>query len=472
MSLAKSISNAFNTIFSKDIDKKMSKLGTATVHYEVKEGNPVFKPDIQILDIAPNVYLSCRAAKVCVNRKVSGTIDDRLKYVSNIVKLGHESVIEHTNIISVISFSKDEYTINEDFLEILSNMKFLNTAIRIADNRVNILIGGSIRGYLHTVRETVQDNTVLNSIKEIIYRSVEKSYLIPLIEEGLLDEDKCTYLPSAEIGLERSSMTQFRDKKEANSPKTKINDNYDSVVVSEDINPKEIEGDTSDLIYKTDIDYVYQQAIAYGFTKRDVYKVSTISLVFHDISRSCGNQLCRHRNAISQESQRYVTGEYQTDKDFINPINMQLDSRYKDFSKEVIDKANSIDVFKDYKYLIASSVIKEDARAWLPMNVKTKLMMTFTYWNFAKFLSLRLDKAAQLEIRLMAKEAADKVFDKEEDISDFINTCTDYGYKDYTSEFNNIDDEVDEENNLLKVDTIDEADKLIKINEKYKRLED
>ena len=54
--------------------------------------------------------------------------------------------------------------------------------------------------------------------------------------------------------------------------------------------------------------------------------------------------------------------------------------------------------------------MKEDARAWLPMNVKTKLLVTFSGTYLAKFFELRLDKAAQLEIRQLATEMKDLLF--------------------------------------------------------------
>ena len=65
-------------------------------------------PYIEILDIAPNVYLSARAARICINKKPPKDTKDQLKYVEKIVGMGHESVIEHTNIIALVSIKKDE----------------------------------------------------------------------------------------------------------------------------------------------------------------------------------------------------------------------------------------------------------------------------------------------------------------------------------------------------------------------------
>ena len=44
------------------------------------------------------------------------------------------------------------------------------------------------------------------------------------------------------------------------------------------------------------------------------------------------------------------------------------------------------------------------------MNVTTKILMTFTYKQFAKFLELRTDQAAQLEIRLVANQCQNLLY--------------------------------------------------------------
>ena len=57
-----------------------------------------------------------------------------------------------------------------------------------------------------------------------------------------------------------------------------------------------------------------------------------------------------------------------------------------------------------YKDIVKSKdhpngINKEDARAILPNNIETTVMMTFTYLNLIKAIELRVDKAAQAEIR-------------------------------------------------------------------------
>ena len=440
----------------------------------LKEAN---KPiTVDIIDISPNIYLTCRASKICVAKTVTGTLDERINYISKVIGRGHESVTEHTNIISLMGFNESRVN-NSDWLELLSNMKFLNTVIRNCNGKTWILIGGSIRGYLHVIRETNVDNTILPYFKNIIYESIEKVFLKSVISEGLLEEDKCTYYPNSTVDLVPSSMTQFKNEKEKKELENSVKDNYDAVA-NYIKDPIEVQGDYCDLVFNNDPFDIFLNVKDFGFSIRDVYKVTAITFVFHDISRSCANQLVRHRNAVTQESQRYVTKRYKAEDDFVNPVKMQLEDRYKDTSKTVINKALNFDVFENYRYLISGAIFKEDARAFLPMNVKTTLMMTFTYWNFAKFLDLRLDKAAQLEIRRMARCAAGLVFDCSDDIevNDFINIVNENGHKDHQTLPilpEDVDELLEEKEEIkpMKINP-EKAGELIKKNEELKKIKE
>lgn len=460
----------FSSIMDKKVSSKMKNMESAAKKV-LSKGNSF----IRIIDISPNLYLACRAAKICVGRKVDHqSVSDRLNFISKIVGMGHESVIEHTNVIALLHISH----INNigDWSELLSNARFLDVCVR-GDN---ILFGGSIRGYLHILRETNQENAYLPYIKEILYQSVEKEFLKSCIDRELLDVDKCTYLPNATVDMMPSKMTQFKNEKEKEELENSVKDNYDSISRNI-IDPIEEEGKYSDLIYKTNIDNVYANIHEYGFSKLDAYKVSRITFVFHDISRSCANQLCRHRNGMSQESQRYVTKKYEK-YDFVNPVYMQYEeykgkenTRYSDYSNDKLeDVIDSIDVFKNYNTLRTNKVFKEDARAWLPMNVKTKIMMTFSYWNYAKFLDLRLDAATQLEIRRVARDSANHIFNNGKELNKFIEDASVYGYQD--REVTDIDDSyaVNEEENIKSMNIKDEktAEEIMSLNEDYKKLGD
>ena len=342
-----------------------------------------------ILDIAPNIFLVHKGARTCVGMDVlPNDITKRLSHIGKLVSRGHESILEHSNIISLITFDKSLTVDTLDYTELLSNARYCHVKVKETNKGIFVLIGGSIRAYINIIRETKPTNRYLDLIKYIMYNSIEKEFLTPLINKGLLDEDRCNYLPNAK-GVD-------------------MGDEYTSIL--ED--PKVIISDKADLLYATDVNKLYNQIKEYGFTMKDVCDVSIASLFFHDVSRSCANQMTRHRVGISQESQRYVTHDYDKDKDFINPIKLNLIDRYVDKDPELIKKIERIDPFETYRILMKDGFIKEDSRAWLPMNVTTKLMMTFTYSQLGHFLYLRSDKAAQKEIRMLTDSIKYVIKDK------------------------------------------------------------
>lgn len=142
----------------------------------------------------------------------------------------------------------------------------------------------------------------------------------------------------------------------------------------------------------------------------------SVTILFKNMSRTGTHQLVRHRNAITQESQRYV--DY-SEACFANPAKFKPD---KYDPKEVYEitfggsTANytldelGAEMQKIYTQLRNPSngstpLLKEDARGFLPGNIECKrLYMTFTYTTLLAFLHLRCDPAAQAEIRKYATE--------------------------------------------------------------------
>ena len=418
----------------------------------------IYRSSVYMLSVSPNVYLACRAARLCIGKKVNpnGTITDRMKYIEKIVGMGHESILEHTNVVAAIIYYN---TISnpEQFSEIIANGKYLDIIPKKDNGKTIILIGGSIRGWMHLVRETDQNNIYLEDIKQAMYQSIEKCFLKSLIDKGLLDESKCNFMTYATVD-------KFVEDDQEPLPE-----------IIED--PIEEESVTSDLIFVTDFDKLRKDIflLTDRYSNREILRMCHYTFLFHDISRSCGNQLCRHRNGITQESQRYVTHEYTKEKDFIDPIRMQLDDRYKNLAPNLIEKFNKVD-FKTYKDMISAGIFKEDARAWLPMNVTTKIMMTFNGFTLAKFLHLRTAKGAQLEIRNMANEMVHQLFSTTEKYIEFVDTALKFGYEDVkpdhssddvNEEIETVTEEIFADANINK----DNAEEIIKRGEEYKSLE-
>lgn len=358
-------------IFKKE-DQSKNKKENTDLKSEQEEIRP--KVLIEIIDIAPNVYLTHTGSRVCVGKGPIEGFNNQLSHISKIIGMKHESVMEHTNVVILLTF--EESRLQLDILDFISHCKFMN--VRRCNN--SLLIGASARSIIHFLRECPTTNKYYYVFKYVAYHSLEKEFLSSVMQ--FLDKEKCIFTPNMKIEL----VNEEADAKESS------------------YYPTTIKGDRVDIIYHQNPLSIYSKVKDRGFTLRDIYAVSIISVLIHDISRSCGNQLTRHRDAISQESQRYVTGEYTMKDSFVNPILMNDNHRYDNLPPKVLDKLNSNDIFYMYKYAISATVYKEDARAWLPMNVKTKIMMTFTYTNLAYFLQLRIARSAQKEIRLVANE--------------------------------------------------------------------
>lgn len=115
------------------------------------------------------------------------------------------------------------------------------------------------------------------------------------------------------------------------------------------------------------------------------------------ISRSCLAQLTRHRMAsFGVMSQRYC--EIEGDDWYVVPPSVIK------AGEEVGFRAETEKAAKAYRRLLAKGVKKEDARFLLPEATKTNLVMTINARSLMNFLSLRLAKSAQWEIRKLAEQ--------------------------------------------------------------------
>jgi hypothetical protein len=124
------------------------------------------------------------------------------------------------------------------------------------------------------------------------------------------------------------------------------------------------------------------------------------------MSRIITQQVTRHRNGITQESQRYVnyTGAMFNSpakfKDKYDPHKIYKTS-VGNYTMESLGEVLTL----VYGELVNQGVEKEDARGYLPGNTQCgKLYMTFTLRALMVFLHLRLDSHAQAEVRLSAED--------------------------------------------------------------------
>ncbi|MDY6985232.1 MAG: FAD-dependent thymidylate synthase [Candidatus Thermoplasmatota archaeon] len=137
---------------------------------------------------------------------------------------------------------------------------------------------------------------------------------------------------------------------------------------------------------------------------RNVLKAGHTSVIEHasftfsisGISRACSHQLVRHRIAsYSQQSQRYV----KPSETFVLPPRVEENGEAKRIFEEALQKCS-----ETYQRLTDLGIPKEDARYIMPNATKTNIIVTINARSLINFLSLRLEKDAQWEIRELAKK--------------------------------------------------------------------
>lgn len=130
-----------------------------------------------------------------------------------------------------------------------------------------------------------------------------------------------------------------------------------------------------------------------------VFEHVSITFRIEGISRACSHQLVRHRLAsYVQESQRYTKIDVWHGDWYVMPPTIEqnegLCKQYKD---------HMADAGRAYDKALYHGIKPEDARYLLPEATKTSVVMTMNLREFESFYKLRIDKAAQWEIRELAR---------------------------------------------------------------------
>ncbi len=134
-----------------------------------------------------------------------------------------------------------------------------------------------------------------------------------------------------------------------------------------------------------------------------VFEHISFTFAIEGISRACSHQFVRHRLfSFTQQSQRYVK---ESDFPYIVPQTIKQDKgAYLKF-------INAINIISETYKELAKTVPFEDARFILPNATETKMVATANARELMHFFKLRLDQAAQWEIRnvaeLMFKEVSE-----------------------------------------------------------------
>lgn len=402
----------------------------------------------QLISFSEANYTCAEGARICVGQHAPRDKEDRLNYIAKVIGRGHESTIAHSNIVMLITFSG--FSNLNSFMDCSGSMKFLYHSTRFLMNQDKyvVLIGGSIRAYKYLIRNTPYpgDNSFVQQVINLLYQSAEKEFFTDLIKDGVMVESKFGFQPYARTqSFHRDVMKNGRVFQEEE-------------IEAEDYYQQVTKGKYVDIVYADNFYNIFDFVKVFGFTLRDVLRVCGCTVIFHDFSRSTSQQITRHFAGISQESQRYVN---YSESQFVDPTKFNPE-KYPDrkLYKVSVDGHEMEKTAQDlgetfqkvYGQLIDQGMLKQDARGFLPFNVTTKLMMTFTYSDLIHFFNMRIDKAAQPEVQEMAKETYEllKVHEGSEQLFE-INTL-----KGLISEVENPVYKQDDMKNQSLLDEIDE----------------
>ena len=354
------------------------------------------------------IRVCTEACACCWDKPIPESYEEKVEYLGKRAKIGHTSIFEHSNIISVVKLGGPIINSSDalSLADFVSCNKYLNVVMKQHERTPYLLIGGSYRGYdamFHLSNNSVA-NTIIRAITPILYQNVNSKIFYDLTKEDILAEEAFANVEPDPTSIYFNNLP---DEPFYESDKVKF--------ISVD-NINQIRHNLKQII-GADI-----------FSNEDISRVASLTILFKDMSRTATHQLVRHRNGITQESQRYV--DY-SEAAFADPTTFKPD-RYDPNKKYEIHfggqtfNMTSMElgeaIIGTYEDMRNQGMMKEDARSFLPGNVKCrKLYMTFTYSNFMKFLELRRDPHAQAEIRSFAidcRDASKKIFENlEKDVS-------------------------------------------------------
>lgn len=349
--------------------KKLKEITSST-------GDIVFTP-IYHNDAISIVHDAC---VICVDGKKERTVEEKVDFIATKVRLGHESILEHTNYIVKLTFEGTDK--NDALLEMMDCFKYLNIKTKVYSNEYyssyTVLIGGSVRGYKHIIR-TIKNykNPIYVTLLDYIKLTMPSCFFSDLIEDGIFTQDQFLDVYEEETGYNH---TDYRKTIKVTK------DNVQSTAIP---------------LYADPINIIYNN-LNQEFDYYELMDFCCINTIFINVSRACSHQLVRHRAGITQLSQRYVDmSDSMKLTDIVPDEVLNLQDFFKSEqpglyinTEDFLDLCNYV-----YKQLLDDGIKREDARYFLPNATPTTLYMTFTYRGFLKAYKLRTGKGAQEEIR-------------------------------------------------------------------------
>ena len=319
------------------------------------------------------------AGRTCYRSFNNIKTDSYKTFISGIVKSGHESVIEHSNLVYVIlkPNNKDIHNDANNINRYLINVMMYNGLLRVSENQAFYTISGNLRMFKDLIREYVKikalnnkNNPILEDIMNSFY-TLPEYFFIDMINSGTLDKAKFKLNP--------------RIVDSSNATNSRVLNEYVTVVNIDNFSFK-VKGFT---VNRNGDSQAHRISIPPTVLKRHNRMTVVINA-----PRYITHQIVRHRLAsYSQASQRYCLE---------GGLNVYVPEEVK-ANPAANATANMLfnNALQSYSSLIDMGIKKEDARAVLTNAQMSTLVMTATLEEFDHFTSVRADKAAQNFIRDM-----------------------------------------------------------------------
>lgn len=393
------IQEKIKALFSDMPSERVDDISTIIPDHHRDDGYKITDGTVEneVVYVSDCSYLVSKAARICIGQDVEEDYEKRLMHIARVALRGHESTFEHTNIIMMLHFNTSLYS---EFINLASAMRYLNWKVRQDKNNIHVLIGGTIRAYKNAIRFCPDciHNPFISSIKEVLYSCTESVYYDDFIKDGVMDRALFA--------------TAVENMKNIKYSRASIDDDVFCDSAGQD--HKKLESENVEILATEHhtLDKILKKVSLYGFGLYDCMDIAAVTVAFKNISRAISLQVIRHRNGTSQMSQRYV--DYK-DKGFVDPIkfisNGDVNKKYNIniFGVNVSKTSNELgnELCDIYGQLSDQGMKRQDARSFLPSNVVTSLMMTFTYRNLYHFFKMREASDSQAEIQDIAHQLHD-----------------------------------------------------------------
>jgi len=297
------------------------------------------------------------AGRTCYKSDKNITPNSAKKFVTSLIKSGHEAMIEFSWL--TFKLPKDKFkNINPWLIDLLKN----EIPIKITETDNYFLVSGNFRSFRNMLKQlgiTNNDQSILISIYLL------KNY--PKIIDGCLNEWEINKLKTLGINPSKSGVKFWYDK------------------------------------FQTDGFYELPEQMS------DKEKLRHYWIAARFIgSRAFTHQLVRHRlSSFAQESQRYCD-----ESDFFDNEYFILPPSFGDagVDKLFLGQLNMINLMhQQLLFLLTNSglhgkKLKEDARFILPNAIDSEICIASNLEQWFRIFDLRLDSHAQWEIRRVIEE--------------------------------------------------------------------